>query len=304
MSDQLPIMSRTQEKKSGFTLIELLVVIAIIAILAAILFPVFARAREKARQISCLSNMKQLGLGFAQYTQDNDEKSPNGINVYAPGGNGWAGEVYPYVKSVQVYKCPDDPTGNQAFVSYAYNSNNTIPSYSATSGVDSYSIAQYNSPSKTVLLAEVQGNAYGATDNSWSPAGGGGETTYDNGSNGASPAGFGVNGWGSTTTNLGGAGGYTSPPTLKWATGYMRNTQATDQATYAQQTGRHTDGSNFLMADDHAKWLRANAVSAGITNPTSTDCNTTLAASPSGIGTMAAGTECSDNTIAATFSLQ
>ena len=70
-------MSRTKPIRSGFTLIELLVVIAIIAILAAILFPVFAKAREKARQISCLSNEKQLGLGFLQYAQDNDELLPS-----------------------------------------------------------------------------------------------------------------------------------------------------------------------------------------------------------------------------------
>src|SRR5687768_5924591 len=67
----------------GFTLIELLVVIAIIAILAAILFPVFARARENARRSSCQSNLKQIGLGFAQYTQDYDEKMP--ITIYWTG---------------------------------------------------------------------------------------------------------------------------------------------------------------------------------------------------------------------------
>ena len=93
--------------QKGFTLIELLVVIAIIAILAAILFPVFAKVREKARQISCLSNMKQLALGEVQYNQDYDEKyapgaNPNGL------GNGWAGQIYPYVKSVNVFTCPDD----------------------------------------------------------------------------------------------------------------------------------------------------------------------------------------------------
>src|SRR5580704_11355479 len=98
------------QRNKGFTLIELLVVIAIIAILAAILFPVFAKVREKARQTACLSNVKQLGLAFAQYSQDYDEKYPNGINSYSPPGAGWGGQVYSYVKSVNVYKCPDDTT--------------------------------------------------------------------------------------------------------------------------------------------------------------------------------------------------
>ncbi len=92
------------QKKKGFTLIELLVVIAIIAILAAILFPVFAQAREKARQTSCLSNEKQIGLAYIQYTQDNDEYYPSTVNY----GSSWVHEVYPYVKSTGVFTCPDD----------------------------------------------------------------------------------------------------------------------------------------------------------------------------------------------------
>ena len=76
-------LSLSKPKQQGFTLIELLVVIAIIAILAAILFPVFAKAREKARQASCSSNEKQLGLGIIQYVQDNDEMFPQGTRSYS-----------------------------------------------------------------------------------------------------------------------------------------------------------------------------------------------------------------------------
>lgn len=97
----------------GFTLIELLVVIAIIAILAAILFPVFARARENARRASCQSNMKQIGLGLLQYTQDYDERLPlNHQNSYTGNGSylGWAQLVQPYIKSYQLFQCPSETT--------------------------------------------------------------------------------------------------------------------------------------------------------------------------------------------------
>ena len=123
----------------GFTLIELLVVIGIIAIIAAILFPVFAKVREKARQITCASNMRQLGLGFAEYTDDYDEHLPGAIdsgNGGAGYSGGWifmnmgspltfnpaAGSIFPYVKSTQVYVCPDDSNGQASGDSYAVNS--------------------------------------------------------------------------------------------------------------------------------------------------------------------------------------
>jgi prepilin-type N-terminal cleavage/methylation domain-containing protein/prepilin-type processing-associated H-X9-DG protein len=96
-------------RRSGFTLIELLVVIAIIAILAAILFPVFARAREKARQNTCLSNVKQLTLGFLMYTGDYDGYYPLGLAGQGGGWNTgptWRGLIYPYVKNVGIYRCP------------------------------------------------------------------------------------------------------------------------------------------------------------------------------------------------------
>ncbi len=107
--------SKIYRARSAFTLIELLVVIAIIAILAAILFPVFARARENARRSSCQSNLKQMALGFKQYTQDYDEKFVPGVgnNTVATtiaAGSGWVLELQPYIKSIQIFQCPSEPT--------------------------------------------------------------------------------------------------------------------------------------------------------------------------------------------------
>ena len=94
-------------KKSAFTLIELLVVIAIIAILAAILFPVFGRARENARRASCQSNLKQIGLGFQQYAQDYDGwTTGSGVYVAPKDYHSWPSNLFPYVKSDQVFTCP------------------------------------------------------------------------------------------------------------------------------------------------------------------------------------------------------
>ena len=104
-------------KNSAFTLIELLVVIAIIAILAAILFPVFARARENARRASCQSNLKQIGLGFQQYAQDYDGWTM-GSGVFVGGGayHSWPSVLFPYVKSSQLFTCP---SGEEAKTSKA-----------------------------------------------------------------------------------------------------------------------------------------------------------------------------------------
>ena len=284
------MISSTQSR--GFTLIELLVVIAIIAILAAILFPVFAQAREKARAISCLSNVKQLGLGVTQYEQDFDETCPNGINPYG-GGQGWAGQIYPYVKSVGVFKCPDDPTAGNVS-SYAYNSNvttaNPAPTSCSSAVPVGMSIAQYNSPAKTILLAEVQNSAgYDVSK----------ELTTTWGTCGGSPAGYGMgqgydpSGYNASSVDAG------APGLLKWATGYMRFSNApaniVDEAQFMSAKGRHQDGSNFLMADNHAKFLRPSSVGAGISSSATLPsfCGATDAAP---------GTECSDSTIAATFS--
>ena len=113
-------MPSTRHRR-GFTLIELLVVIAIIAILAAILFPVFAQARAKARQTTCLSNMKQVGTGLMMYAQDYDESLPVQTNqvqkfwLDASPAN-WDRAIYPYVKNRQVYICPS--TGKETFPGY------------------------------------------------------------------------------------------------------------------------------------------------------------------------------------------
>ena len=120
-----------QPKNSGFTLIELLVVIAIIAILAAILFPVFARARENARRSSCQSNLKQIGLGLLQYTQDYDERLPYDSLEDNPRTWWvfWMDAIYPYVKSEQLFNCPSAPS---TMARYTYSDNrftNTFTRY-------------------------------------------------------------------------------------------------------------------------------------------------------------------------------
>ena len=132
---------RLARKRGAFTLIELLVVIGIITILSSILFPVFGVARENARRSSCQSNLKQLGLGFMQYSQDFSETLPftfMGSNGNASNPNGslykWMDSIYPYVKSEQVYNCPSDTsltkyqyfrnlsaTSDQNYGSYALN---------------------------------------------------------------------------------------------------------------------------------------------------------------------------------------
>jgi prepilin-type N-terminal cleavage/methylation domain-containing protein/prepilin-type processing-associated H-X9-DG protein len=109
-----------QSNKNGFTLIELLVVVAIIVLLAAILFPVFARARENARRSSCQSNLKQMGLGIAQYVQDYDERFPrhrfnypfDASNWAHPKNARWMDVILPYIKSEKIFTCPSSVRNN------------------------------------------------------------------------------------------------------------------------------------------------------------------------------------------------
>ena len=123
-------------KRAGFTLIELLVVIAIIAILAAILFPVFAQARESARRVTCLSNVRQSGTAMYMYIQDYDETTPSVVHLGGGADNDFYAILQPYVKNVQMFYCPDRtewtmPTGDncsgqtanpqQRCIGYGYN---------------------------------------------------------------------------------------------------------------------------------------------------------------------------------------
>lgn len=220
-------------RRTGFTLIELLVVIAIIAILAAILFPVFAQAREKARMISCISNLKQIGTATQMYAQDYDETMaawtfdnyPYGM-YYSPEWNqyGWTMAFYawqPYLKNVQVYTCPSatqslyGPTDNTTYprwnMSYAYseyiyniaNGNSTLASLA-------------NSPygvSGVVVLAESH---FPGIFNDW-------DADYTGGTN-------------------------------QIPLNYLgRVAQANGNGT-SNRTARH-NGSQFLYADGHAKYI-------------------------------------------------
>ncbi len=143
--------------KSGFTLIELLVVIAIIAILAAMLFPVFARVRENARKSTCQSNLKQLGTAYAMYAQDYDEVLPRWYQWYAVNGTNasWDVALYPYTKNYQIISCPSD-TNSLLVAVPAYNNVQLRRSYTMPRHISetATSLAAVPAPASTVLLAE------------------------------------------------------------------------------------------------------------------------------------------------------
>jgi len=213
--------------RRGFTLIELLVVIAIIAILAAILFPVFAKAREKARQTSCLSNMKQLALGYLQYAQDYDERYPTS---YWPGvvvsGRLWGPTphnnyfdspelVYPYVKNSQVYRCPSSSIVNCAYGPARNNYGNPGPK-----------IGDFPTPSRTILISEVYYDGYGRWCVDPPQA---------------------LHGTGPTCNNF---------PVGDWP----------GDANNIATTGIHNGGSNYAFHDGHTKWQRVTDTWVSATN--------------------------------------
>jgi prepilin-type N-terminal cleavage/methylation domain-containing protein/prepilin-type processing-associated H-X9-DG protein len=222
-------------RRSAFTLIELLVVIAIIAILAAILFPVFARARENARRTSCVSNLKQMGLAAMQYTQDYDEGLPVALFAITapytyPDGKEWnAGYwywpqvLYPYHKSTQVFYCPSSPDPNQSSPRRLnYGANEMVITYGTPTASTPLKIPAIVSPASTYMFLD-------ASDIRIHPARG--NTVLQN----------------YYVPGLGEAGG-TCPSTISDYSDCM--------------SGRHFGGVSVAFADGHVKWLKTATVRA------------------------------------------
>lgn len=235
----------------GFTLIELLVVIAIIAVLAAILFPVFAMAREKARQTSCLSNMKQLATASMIYMQDYDQRTVFGGYVWDWGwtqypayGAGWAGTLMPYIKNTDVLVCPTDPTSPTPasgdvpagkVVSYMYNIN-------ASAWGHGVNISRIPGPTKSIMFFE----GYGNTANVDKP----GEVPLPS-SQMTSAVSDGMYLYGPNYNQFG----------ILLDTGYLGETNSS--TIQRNPDGRHSRGTNFAMFDGHVKWYNGHQVSPG-----------------------------------------
>ncbi len=207
-------------KRQGFTLIELLVVIAIIALLAAILFPVFAKAREKARQTTCLSNMKQLGVAVTMYTQDYDETQMGYVNSSS---NYWPQELSPYVKARAVWLCPDFSQGlGTSLNSSTYGVNSHV--VNSINGTPApLTLSAYTRPSGVMLMA----------DSEWANTG-------------------------SPSRNAGCSSFQAGFIKLYCPIDQVPATTPASCAAYLAKTDgvdfRHSDGANVLFVDTHAHW--------------------------------------------------
>lgn len=275
-------------KRRGFTLIELLVVIAIIAILAAILFPVFAQAREKARQISCASNMQQIGLAILQYCQDYDETYPLAWIDTNPsthvGGNNWTYSVQPYIKNGStvpqslfstpasspfnveiggVWDCPDYPAdppgGHDPYYQYRALSDVIDDSYSpGVSQPDPVTLGQINLPSEKIMLFEGKNNGAcsgwpGSTDGTELSSYGDGLEQQYWASAGQNPPG--------AVTDIADKWGYDDPQS---PAGWQGGAPDTCWGEYTGQWAyRHAGGTmqNFTFCDGHVKAMRKGTVS-------------------------------------------
>jgi len=255
-------------RKRGLTLIEALIIMLILAVIAAVLFPLYPHYYHGSRQITCASNMKQLGLGLIQYAEDYDSKLPDGLQTPQIGsstptiGAGWGEQIYTYVKSTGVYKCPDDKCSDSPapmmIVSYAYNRN----------ALRDTRLTDWTSPSATIALFEVTGSHFIV----W-------PTSSKIASGPLSPVGDG--------TGLTIDDGLPSSGTVL-ATGKIGN-RPIDVAP-----GRHTNEANYLFADGHVKYLKPAEVSSG------SNASSPKGAQTGGIAGQAAGTE--NSAFAATFS--
>jgi prepilin-type N-terminal cleavage/methylation domain-containing protein/prepilin-type processing-associated H-X9-DG protein len=265
---------QTKIRRHGFTLIELLVVIAIIAILAAILLPVFASARENARKASCENNLKQLGIASVAYTQDYDEvvlsyKNLTGA-VTDSNYSGWAGLLYSYVKSTGVYKCPDDPT-----LPLAANALQVPVSYCANKNTIGQNLALFNAPAVTVLLFEVNNNV----------------AVVSNAAERSSAVGY-CQAGPITDSSAGNTCGVTPAVASLYATGLFSGRTFGPNLITTNNGCEHSAGSNFLAMDGHVKFLRPTQVTSGqdATLPTNQQTDKTNIATPPG-NVQASGTQ-------------